>query len=352
MIADALASVDQLDADWCTAALASTLGAARVVDCAATPIGDGQIADTLRLDLRFDPPDAGPASAVAKVTARAPGSRTAARVNRCYETEVGFYRDVAPTVAARVPRCHHAVHDPVTGAYTVLLEDVRTARAGNQLAGCSTDEAAAAVEQLALLHAPRWGDPTLDELPWMVRHDGETATRTAELAALVVPRFLRCHGDALAPEVVALIGRFPPLVAAYLADRPGPRTMVHGDFRADNLLFGAEGITVVDWQTVAKEPGVTDLSYLLGASLPTAVRRQDERPLVELYAGALAASGVAVTAEELWAGYRRYALGGLLVCVVAAVLVPRSPRGDELFVAMAERHGWHALDLGAEELVG
>jgi hypothetical protein len=350
--APALVSADDLTPDWCTAALAPVIGPARVVSCEMEAIGTGQLAETVRLTLAYDRPGAGPASCVAKVTARSPGSRTAARVNRCYETEVGFYRDLAPTVAVRRPHCHHAVHDPATGAYTVLLEDVAGARTGDQLAGCTVDEVALAVEAMGALHASRWGDPALASLPWLVRL-GEPAAvaRLGELTALVAPRFLRRHGGALDPEVAALVERLPALVPGHLAGPGGARTVVHGDFRADNLLFGAGAVTVIDWQTVALGPGVGDLSYLLGASVPTGVRRGCERDVVGIYRGVLRAAGVVLRDEELWAGYRRQALGGLLVTVVAAVLVPHTARGDHLFVTMAGRHGRHALDLGTEALV-
>ena len=59
---------------------------------------------------------------------------------------------------------------------------------------------------------------------------------------------------------------------AYLAqegESGGPRGLVHGDYRLDNMLFGEAGaerpLTVVDWQTVTWGPATTDASYFLAA---------------------------------------------------------------------------------------
>jgi hypothetical protein len=344
--APALRSLDELTPAWCSAALASN-----VADCAVEPIGTGQVADTVRLRLTHDPPGAGPGTCVLKLTSASAASRATARVTRGYEIEAGFYRDLAPTLPVRLPACHHAVYDPESGAYTVLLEDLAPARCADQLVGCTADEVAGAVGELARLHASRWGDPGLAALPWLPRHDGPDAAQMASLVATVRGRFLRCFGDRLDPDVAALVGRFTPHVARYLRDRPGPRTVVHGDFRADNLLTDGGRVTVVDWQTVANEPGVTDLAYLLGGSVPTGERRRIERDMVLLYTDLLHGCGVDLAPAAAWTQYRRYAFGGLLMAVVASALVPRTGRGDDMFVAMANRHGTHALDLDAEEFL-
>ena len=126
---------------------------------------------------------------------------------------------------------------------------------------------------------------------------------------------------------------------------------MHGDFRADNLLFGGPRVVVVDWQTVGLGAGPTDLAYLLGASLLPEVRRVHEAALVDRYVAGLAAQGVAVDRDDVWTQYRRYAFGGLIMAIVAQALVRRTDRGDEMFITMADRHSRQALDLDSESLV-
>lgn len=341
-----------VDAPWCTAALAAELGGASVAAVETEPVGTGQVADTLRLHLTYDPPGAGPATLIAKVPSAEEASRTAARLTRTYEIEASFYRDLAAGLPVRAPRCHYTDHDLDTDAYVVLLEDVAPAEQGDQIAGCSLSQIEAAVDELALLHGPRWGDESLLTMGWLHRAQPENLANLVALMEGVIPVFLARLGERLRPETVASLERLRPRLAAYLHERPRPWTVVHGDYRADNLLFGLERVVVVDWQTVGLGPGPSDLAYLLGTSLEPDSRREHERSLIARYAERLRGQGVATTDEDaLWTGYRRSAYSGLLMAVVASVLVRQTDRGDDMFLAMADRSAEQARDLDAESLL-
>lgn len=343
--------IEDVTPGWCTRALAKHIAPARVIACTPEAIGTGQVAGTFRLRLAYDHPGVGPPTCVAKVPSSDRSSRVAAAVTRAYEIESGFYRDLAPSLPISLPACHHTGFDADTGAYVVVLEDLAPARPVDQLVGCDADQLALAVTELARLHGAHWADPAIAELPWLPHTDHSSATGMAGLAAASCRRFLRRYGDRLDPDVAELAERFTPHVADYLLHRPGPRTIVHGDFRADNLMVRGGRITVVDWQTVAHEPGVTDLAYLLGGSAGVELRREVESQMVRLYADVLRGSGIDVGFHACWADYRRYALGGLLMAIVASALVVRTERGDGMFAAMADRHGRHALDLDAYALL-
>jgi len=137
----------------------------------------------------------------------------------------------------------------------------------------------------------------------------------------------------------------------YFDPPPSPLTVVHGDFRLDNLLFDPVGgrTAVVDFQTAVLGLGSTDLAYLVGGSLPTKVRRQYDRELVDRWVHGVEAFGA--TPTDPWGQYRRQTWAGFVMAVVASVLVHRSERGDEMFVAMANRHAAHADDMDALALV-
>jgi hypothetical protein len=95
------------------------------------------------------------------------------------------------------------------------------------------------------------------------------------------------------------------------------------------------------------------LSYFIGASLMPDARRRHETDLVRLYRDRLLASGVhGISWDECWTEYRRYAFAGLIMAIAASMLVMRNARGDEMFIAMAQRHGGQALDLESENLLG
>ena len=54
----------------------------------------------------------------------------------------------------------------------------------------------------------------------------------------------------LPPAIEAIGPRFAPAIAGLLTDlATDPTTMIHGDFRADNLLFAPDGsLAIVDFQ--------------------------------------------------------------------------------------------------------
>jgi aminoglycoside phosphotransferase (APT) family kinase protein len=154
------------------------------------------------------------------------------------------------------------------------------------------------------------------------------------------------------PDTAALVDRLVPRLPSYVGHVPEPWTIVHGDFRADNLLFGGPRVVVVDWQTVSLGSGPSDLAYLLGASVLPEVRREHEAALVDRYVAGLRAQAVPVERADVWELYRRYAFGGLIMAIVAQALVQRTERGDEMFITMADRHSRQALDLDSESLLG
>jgi len=346
-----LRGADELTAQWLTAALAGRLGGAAVTAVEVRPVGTGQVSDSLRLTLTYDRPVDLPATFVAKVPSASEASRAAARMVRTYEIEASFYAHIAPGLSAHIPACYHVAYDPEPDHYVVLLEDLSPARQGDQLAGISVAEAAAAIDELAVVHAAHWGDPALAGLPWLNRSTPEAVAFTADIVSSLHPGFAERYGDRLDAQTRDLIGRFIPRLGAYLSHRDGDWTLTHGDFRADNLLFGGTRVAVLDWQTCGYGPGLADLAYLLASSLRADDRRAHDDELTRRYHQALISHGVELSWDDCWTAYRRYAFGGVAMTVGASMLVERTERGDDMFAAMATRHATHALDLGSEDLL-
>ncbi|MEU9018040.1 phosphotransferase [Actinomadura sp. NPDC048394] len=340
-----------LTASWLTEALARDLDGAAVTAVGAEPVGTGQVSDSLRLRLTYDGPVGLPATMIAKVPAADEASRAAARAIRTYEVEASFYAGIAGGLDASVPACYFSAYEAEKDDYVVLLQDLAPAQAGDQLAGVSPDEAAAAVDEMAALHAAGWNDPDLAALPWLNRHSAEAAEFTTAMVTGLYEGFKERYADRLEPEVIGLIEDFLPAMGGYLAARDGASTLMHGDFRADNLLFGGPRPVVLDWQTCAYGPGAADLAYFLGSSLPVEARREHERALVRRYHDALTGRGVDLAWDDCWDGYRRHAFQGIVMAIGASMLVERTDRGDEMFCTMTTRHAHHALDLDAASLL-
>lgn len=348
---------EHLSARWLTEVLrgAGVLGTGRVVDFGAEPLGTGQMADSARVTLTYaSAPSDAPATVVGKFTAADHTSRSTALALRTSEVEVRFYQQVAATVGTRTPHCYFADVDSSTAAFVLVLEDFAEARVGDQLAGCDPDEAALAMAEMAALHAPRWDDPALAGLEWLTR-DERDPVAGEELLPVLFAGFVDRYGNALPDSVVAVGEHLMARIGSYLRLRPGPRTVQHADFRLDNLLFGADGGTrvgVVDWQTVRLGPGAADVSYFLGAGLSPEARRAHEDALLREYHGRLCSAGVAgYSFDQLMTDYRRYAYAGYIMAMGASMLVERTERGDDMFLAMARRHAIQVEDLGSETLL-
>lgn len=319
-----------------------------------TTIGTGKVGEIVRYALDWRAGVEAPASVVGKFASRDPASRKAGLSTGTYVREVSFYRRLAETVRLEVPACHGVELDPESGSFVLVLEDLAPARQGDQLKGCSVDEAALALEALPGLHAPHWGSSTLAAESWLGVRSQAAAGLGAIYDALVEP-FAARFAERLDPEVIAAARRLRGRVPAWIARDAQPYTLLHGDYRIENMLFGAPGarfdLAVVDWQTVMIGPGLSDVAYFLGAGLPVELRRKHELELVRRYRDAMAAQGVDLGWDRCWTEYRTHAFAGLHMAVVASQLVGRDPRSDEMFCVMAERHAAHALDLEAFDLL-
>jgi hypothetical protein len=334
-----------------TDALTAHLGGGTVSVRSVAPIGTGQMSSSFRVWLATDPEGLLPSTLVVKLPSPDPASRTASRATRTYEIETAFYREVRPRLSVNAPRCWHSRHDADADDFLLVLDDLAPLQQGDQIAGATVDQVSSAVDELAELHGPLWGDEALRDLPWLDRSSAEQRAGTRSLLSSCWPRFVDRYGERLHPVTRRLGGEFVADPGDYFRPPHGPLTVVHGDFRLDNLLFDPRGgrTAVVDFQTAVLGTGASDLAYLVGGSLPTEARRAVDGVMVERWVSGLARHGAAP--GDAWEQYRRHAWSGFVMSVVASVLVQRSERGDAMFVTMANRHAAHADDLGSLAVV-
>lgn len=346
---DVLGAAD-LDAAWFTGLLRhhGRLEAGSVVDVTSEPFGTGQMAESHRFRLTFDDAASGPASLVVKLPSQDPGSREFGATRGLYEAEVRFYKELAGAVQCAVPV---ALHSAIAagGDFTLVMDDLAPARVVDQIAGAEVDDVAAAVEELARLHAGSWGWVELAERPWL-RSIVHGYVAVLDQADALVAMFEEKFGDVVPAEDIDQLRALAAAVPEWTARLQEVRCLWHQDFRLDNLLFDANGgrtrVAVVDWQTVGMANGVIDLPYLLGSSLTVERRRASERDLVALYHRTLVAHGVTdYDADQCWDDYRVLAAHGLASLLVGAVSVVRTPRGDEMWRTWAQRQAAQTRDL-------
>lgn len=309
-------------------------------------IGTGQVGDSIRLDLTYAG-GSGPASLVAKLASPDPTSRATAAAFQLYRKEVSFYLDVAPHISVRVP-------DLVTGFisddgcdFLLLFEDLGPARGGNQLAGCTIEDARAAIRQAAALHGVTAGNEAMLSAEWLQPRPG-LGEQLMALYPQAQAVFRDRYADMLEPELMAVCEALAEHADLWFGRTPLRPGLVHGDFRLDNMLFGikggAEPIAVLDWQTVAIGDGLTDIGYFLGCGIGSALRRPHERELLALYADTRAACGAPVNDRELNELYPIGALHGVSTAVFSSANVVRTERGDANFLSMARGACELALD--------
>ncbi|MCJ7672806.1 MAG: ecdysteroid 22-kinase family protein, partial [Acidimicrobiia bacterium] len=265
------------------------------------PVGTGQMAHNERFMLAYagEAGDA-PATLVGKFPSPNAASRAAGAAGG-YRNEVSFYADLAEGLAVRTPRCWYGAVSDDSTEFTLMLEDLAPARQGDQLGGCTPEQLVLAAENLAGLHAPRWCDQSLHDLEWLGSGSDE---QTVMLVQLFAPIFVERYADRLAPATVRVLEGFAAGVERWLASKPERFTVMHGDYRLDNLMFsdgaGASSVAAVDWQTVSIASGGNDLAYLLGNSVEPDVRRDVETNVRTAYLGRLTELGVTgYTADDL-----------------------------------------------------
>jgi hypothetical protein len=337
-----------LTADWLTAAI----GAGTITDFSVERIGTGQMSECYRVQLAYadrGSGSGGPDSVVLKVAATDPMSRQTGGSLGLYEREVCFYRDIAPRLRGPVAPCYHAAFDAAAGIFDVLLGDANPAVVGDEIRGATVAQAKLAVTELARLQGPLLGDTTLADAPWLHRDTPVNQGLITALHAAFVDRY----GDRIAPQHRMVCERLVGGFDAYLAEEAGEgriRGLVHGDYRLDNMLFGAVGadrpLTVVDWQTVTWGPAMTDLAYFLGCALPVAERRAHYDELLQAYHAALGPDAP-ISLADVREGVRRQSFFGVMMAIVSSMLVERTERGDAMFMTMLQRHCEHVLDVDA-----
>lgn len=343
-----------LTPEWLTQVLGDHLDGVSVIDAATTPLGTGQMCDSVRISLTYDGPTRFPATLVAKLPAADETSRNTAMMLRNYVKEVSFYRELVGDLTIRTPHVHYADIDDTGVRFVLLMQDMAPAEQGDQLAGCTPETAQAALGELVGLHAPRWNDEALKTYPWLYVDPEQGRSMSLSMLPMLWSGFQDRYAERLSDEVRTAGPRLFDNIAGYIADAGGPKTVVHGDYRLDNLLLGPrpDDVTVVDWQTIALGTAGADVAYFIGAGLLADSRRDHEDGLVRGYYDALVAAGVRdFTFDELWRDYRRGSWAGVVMAVGASMLVERTDRGDDMFMAMADRHAQHALDLDAVDVL-
>lgn len=302
MVKDFPQTIDQVTPAW----LSGVLGV-NVTDYEVTFLEGGNLSDAFKLHrIRYD---AAAPSAPVSLVLKFPHSLQASRDNAiaigAYVKEVCFFRDIAPTLDLRTPHIYAVEDDGSATAerFVIAMEDLSAhSRVFDQIEDPPTEGFVRKMAlEVASMHAAYWESPLLRE-PWLSRSDGRYLPTVAPLSMqspghsvsfreqwartygedrLGLPEWReveRLHELLTGPRCVEI----HEVIFDTLSSRP--RTLIHGDLRADNLFRShsarcadadAATLTYIDWQLVGEGPPGPEFTEAWMHSLPSDLRRRD-----------------------------------------------------------------------------
>jgi len=219
---------------------------------------------------------------------------------KAVERALCFHRAVGLRATGSVPALLGGLVDPESDTGVLLLGDVAPAEQGDVLAGCTDQQALAAVRSLARVHAvsrtatgeehandaPRWEANVTTAYVW--------ETRLSAAAA----RF----PEVLAPPLVDRLHGLPRTVERAIESlRRSAACWIHGDAHLDNVLFRLDGTAVLlDWSGAVIGPAAVDLARFLTEGVNAGARSELASDLIAAYANELAAGGAEALIGDPW----------------------------------------------------
>ena len=347
-------SMANVSAEW----VEECIGRGKLNNINLVPMGEGvgMMSSMSIIELEWEGSTNLPSSLVLKLAAENETNRTVSQQFNLYLKEVSYYKDLAPRTTARSPRIYASEIDEEHNFF-LLMEDVSSYRMGSQVKGATVEECELCIDFLVNLHASFWNQ--LNGISWLPNMSGSDNAKNMALGCEAGwPQLQEIFGNFVPDNIEAERERYleaVPRLQTQLDQHP--TTLIHGDFRMDNMLFGQapehDSLLVVDFQGPLKGNGIHDVAYLLSHSAKTEVRREHERNLIERYSSGLINAGVKdYSFEKAWNDYRIGVLYSWTVAVViAGTMDPANDRGFAWMSKMVERNGTAINDLDCLSLL-
>jgi ecdysteroid kinase len=349
---DIVTQPEKVTARWLTQVLQHSghLGEGAVSALEYQVIGTGKMGDNARFSLTYTGEQgSAPDSVIIKFPAADEKAREMAGAQGAYYNEVMFYRHLAGRTSMRTPAIYANEITDDRQLFVTVMEDMAPAQPGSQLVGESLAHAQLAMREAAKLAVAFYGDESVGQHDYVmsqVRDDGGAFGQA--LLQQYWPDFLARFSSGISAECEAFGAYYVDRHSCFASRFEGPRTLVHGDFRSENILFDTDTVCTVDWQTTGESSPLTDLAYFMGGSVDTDDRRRWEQDLVREYSEVLRGMGVDLDFAACWEQYRQQAMHGLLITILGASFSAAGERSDRMFQVMIQRHLQHCVDLDAK----
>lgn len=316
-------TVDRIDADWLTRALASRCPGVEVV---ASTIVDVNVGTSTKVRVRARYNAAGNAAKLPPTLIVKGGFAEHSRaMAMTYANEHRFYAYVQPHVAMRSPACYYAGIDPSSYQAIVIMEDLvaRGIEFCHPLKPQGFEQVARRLCAMARYHAQTWNSPQFAPGGAMAMLKGafDDGTHGYVEHYLQAEQWQRLMA---LPRGAAVSRRFhdrhwlrAQLDALEALHRGAPVCVSHGDTHLGNLYIDADGEPGFFDQQVRAAPWHYDVAYHLIAALDIADRRRWDRALLAIYLDALRSHGVDAPGFDMaWQALRREAPWGLFVFLI------------------------------------
>jgi aminoglycoside phosphotransferase (APT) family kinase protein len=277
------------------------------------------------------------------------------RVSFAYVAEHSFYTSLADKVDLPIPHCYHCDVAGEGAEFVLVMEDLAPAVRGDQVAGCTGEQAMLAVAALAGLHGPLWCDPSFQHVPGSAFLKPEAAT------AQVLGEIMQTATEITLQDLTGIsdddqdtLGHVAAVTRDWLLLEPGRFCVLHGDYRLDNLLFDPEAtsVAVVDWQSLAVGLPGRNFAYFVGTGLAPDLRGEIERDLLRAYHQKLLTYGIADYGfDTCWQDYRLGLLQAPIMAALGFAFAAATERGDDAVRAMLSRSCQAIRELESLELI-
>ena len=333
-------SIAGVDAQWLTGMLkkAGLLSQGEVTRLDLKLIGEeaGFLGQVAVLAPTYSEPTSAPASLILKIPI-ASKNRVMGQSLGVYEREIRFYTELKNELNVRSPAYYCSVlsafdePEVVSGRlralarlpilviillallvrfvfsliprrYVLLIEDVSHLQLGDQHAGCGTNELKWALTAMAKLHAPYWHSEQAErDIPWIT-----ALGYSAKLIHMMYLQSARAYEKDVFSQLserqrrlFKWVGEYGVEITEVLGEQP--RTLLHGDFRLDNVCFDLDQseVLLLDWQTMTFGSAGLELAYFLSSALSAADDEETVTTLINHYHQTLALEGVEVSADYL-----------------------------------------------------
>jgi len=330
----------EFTADWFTDLFQEQYGAA-VLGVSREVIGTGVgfVGEIHRCSLSWDANrDDLPTSVIVKVPSKLPLNRSLGEGLQLYEREVIAYEKLSSNMGLPMPNVLYSAMDddptpwldsvinflfsrlPLGGVswltvkflelasknprlrrYVLVLEDISDARPPSQVEGGSLDDALISLATLAKFHAHHW----MNEESIAVSDRIWALNRLPKVSQASYARnreeFLGRFGDLVGEAKMQVIDDAQDSLEDLLAPlAQDPWTLLHGDYRLDNIMFRPNGeIVVIDYQLLSKGRPGWDVAYFITTALSADYKSEEETMLKHYHETLLRAGITNYSYEEL-----------------------------------------------------